>query len=108
MATLKTPNQQLPYPDSNEYLKYVPNYISALALAVEKGLVMKFTDQTDLGTRLPAPTSGMLAWVQADKILQIYDGDSWVSLYPATPAIYSGTGAPSSTLGVTGDIYIQT
>lgn len=108
MATIKTPNQQLPYPDKNEYLKYVPGYISALALAVEKGLVMKFIDQADLGSRLPAPVGGMMAWVQATKTLSIYTGTAWVTLLPASPAIYSGAAVPSSSLGVTGDIYIQT
>lgn len=107
MATVKTPNQQLPYPDSAEYLKYIPSFFSALALAVEKGLVMKFVDQADLSARLPAPVGGMMAWVQATKTLSIHDGTKWVSLVPASPAIFSGSAAPSSSLGVTGDIYIQ-
>lgn len=107
MTIKNTANQGVPYPLANEYIKDVNDHIRNLALFVEKQLVMKFASMTDLGTKVPSPTSGMLAWVTADKTLMIYDGSAWRRIYPYAPMTYSGTAAPSSSLGAVGDFYIQ-
>jgi len=107
MAIGNTANQGVPYPLSSEYVKDVNDHIRNLALFVEKQLVMKFADMTALGTKVPAPTAGMAAWITADKTLMVYDGTAWKRVYPTSPMMYSGNTAPASTLGQVGDFYVQ-
>jgi hypothetical protein len=107
MAILNTSNQQLPYPDNNEYLKWVWQYIRNLALAVEKISVMRFATSSDLTSRVPSPEEGMLAYLLDSNTLQVYTGSSWARVYPPSPAVYTGTTTPASSLGATGDLYIQ-
>ena len=108
MAIQSTGNQGLPYPDNAEYLKYVWQYIRDAELAIEKKLVQVFASQTDLTTRVPSPVEGMMAYLKDSDIIQVYNGTSWKRVYPQSPAIYSGTTAPASTLGSVGDFYMQT
>src|SRR6476620_3822534 len=99
MTILNTANQGLPYPKADEYIKDVNDHIRKLALAVETQLVMKFPDMTTLGSKVSAPTAGMLAYITADKTLLLHDGTGWKRVYPYAPMTYSGNSAPSSTLG---------
>lgn len=108
MSTLNTSNQGIPYPDHNEYLKFAWQQIRDAVLAIEPKLNMVFANSSDLATRVPSPTEGMVAWMQDANVLQVYDGSSWKRVYPSSPAIYSGSGAPSSGLGTIGDLYFQT
>lgn len=107
MTTLNTSNQQLPYPDHNEFLKFGWQQIRDALLAAEPKLVMKFTSATDLSTRVPSPTAGMLAYLADTGILQLYHGGAWKRVYPPAPTIYTGTTTPSSSLGSVGDVYVQ-
>lgn len=107
MTIGNTTNQGLPYPNANEYIKDVNDHIRNLAKAVETQLVMKFADMTTLGTKVPAPTAGMLAFITADKTLLLYDGTAWKRVYPYAPMTYSGNTTPASTLGQPGDFFIQ-
>lgn len=107
MATLNTSNQQLPYPDSNEYIKFAWQQIRDALLAVEPKLVMKFSSASDLSTRVPSPTEGMLAYVSDVDVLQLYVSGAWKRVYPPAPTIYTGTTTPSGSLGSVGDIYVQ-
>jgi hypothetical protein len=67
MATLSTPNAALPYPDDNEFLKDVPDFIRVLALALDKYRVPNF------------------------------NGSAWVRVYPPTTQVTSGSAVPTGT-----------
>lgn len=107
MTMSSTANQGLPFPLADEKIADVNDHIRNLALAVEKQVVMKFADMATLGTKVPAPTAGMVAWITADKTLLVYDGTGWKRVYPYAPMTYTGSAAPTSALGQVGDIYIQ-
>lgn len=107
MAILNTPINQLPYPDNNEMVKDVPDFIRDLAQAVDKKILGVYANQAALSAAGPF-AAGRLAWITADSVLQIYTGSTWVRIYPSSPRIFSGSTTPSSSLGSPGDIYIQT
>lgn len=111
MAILSTPVQGLPYPDQNEKINSVDEYIRNLALALEKKLVMVFSSAADRDTKLPSPAEGQFVYLtDVNKMyVRVVSGTTatWNQIYPATPGIYSGTTAPAATLGSVGDIYIQ-
>src|SRR5512138_579887 len=104
MAMSATPNQAAPYPLASEYLKDVNDHLRYLAQWADGRVVMRFSTMTDLGTKVPSPVEGQLAWIQADNVLMVHDGTTWQRVYPYAPMTYSGTAAPSSGLGQTGDI----
>src|SRR6478752_4200497 len=106
MTMSSTANQAVPYPLADEKIADVNDHIRNLALMVEKQLVMKFADMTTLGTKVPTPTAGMVAWITADKTLLVYDGTGWKRVYPYAPMTYSGSVAPASSLGQIGDFYV--
>ena len=108
MAMSYTTNQGFPYPGTDEYFKDANDWLYQLAQAVEVQVVQRFSDQTDLSTKRPTPSAGEFAWITADEVLQVYDGSAWNRVYPPQPMIYSGTTAPSSSLGAPGDLYIKT
>jgi len=101
-----SPIQGFRYPDMNEYLKDVPQFIQNLAVDVEKRVVMIFTTASDRGTKLPTPVSGQVTWLQDQKALDVYDGAVYKRIYPPSPNITSGTAVPSGT-GAVGDLYVQ-
>jgi hypothetical protein len=110
MATLSTPNAALPYPDDNEFLKDVPDFIRVLALALDKYRVPNFTSDSNRNTKITAPVAGQLAWVtDAAPVarLQVYNGSAWVRVYPPTTQVTSGSAVPTGTAEA-GSIYIQT
>jgi hypothetical protein len=107
MSTLNTSNQQIPYPDHNEFIKFAWSQLRDAILATEPKLNMKFTSAADLATRVPAPTSGMVAWLDDSKTLNVYHDAAWHRIYPPAPAVYTGTVTPASSLGAVGDLYVQ-
>lgn len=107
MAILNTPIQALPYPDENSLINAVDEYIRNVAFALEKKLLMVFASAADRDSKLTAPTEGMLAWLQDVDKLMLRTGTAWVQIYPPVPNFTFGTGAPSTTTGNVGDIYIQ-
>lgn len=77
MAT--TANQGLPY----QLLTDAPNGPTLgqqLALALEPKLVMRFSNTADRTTKIPAPTNGMLSWLDDLRRLEVYDSTAaaWV------------------------------
>jgi len=106
MSIQFSPIQGFRYPDMNEYLKDVPQFVQNLALDVEKRVVQIFASASDRGTKLPNPVSGNLTWLQDQKAMDVFDGSVYKRIYPFSPNITSGTSAPSGT-GAIGDIYIQ-
>lgn len=107
MTMANTTNQGLPYPLADEKIADVNDHIRKLALAVEKLGVQVFADMTSLGTKLPSPTNGMLAYVSADHMLYLRDNGAWQRVWPAQPRIYTGSTTPASSLGAIGDVYVQ-
>lgn len=106
MATQNTPIQGFRFPDNNEYLKDVPQFVQNLALDVEKRVVMIFASQADRSAKLTNPVSGQASWRADAKVFEIFDGSVWRQIYPAVPHITSGTAVPSGT-GNVGDLYFQ-
>jgi hypothetical protein len=105
MAILNT-SQGLPYPDNNERLADVPDFIYALADALDDKILGVYASQAALSGAGPFE-AGRMAWVTADNTLQVYTGSTWVTVYPASPRIFSGTAVPSSSLGSNGDLYVR-
>ena len=107
MSLNYTSNQAYPYPDVDETLNNVNDWLYYLAVHTEERGVQRFATQAELASKRPTPTAGEFAWVTADSVLQVYDGSSWERVYPPQPAIYTGTATPSSSLGSPGDIYVK-
>lgn len=105
MATT-TANQQLPIPQAGDDPD-VPGDMSALALALEKKLVMVFTNTTDRSARVAAPIEGMFAFMKDTDTFVVYNGTSWVAAYPTPPAFTSGTSVPSNASGANGDVFFK-
>ena len=105
MATHQT-GQGLPYPDHQELVNDVPDYIKFLAQALDKKIVGVYANPAAL-VAAGSFSQGSVVWIQSTKTLQVHDGTQWVSIYPSTPRIHSGSAAPSSSLGSVGDLYIQ-
>jgi hypothetical protein len=108
MTTRNTANQAAPFPDVNEPMNNMNDWIYNLATFQEVRGVQRFSTQADLSTKRPSPVAGEFAWVTADLVLQVFDGTAWQRVYPPKPMVYSGTATPSSTLGAVGDLYIKT
>lgn len=108
MATLTTPNMGLPYPDDNEYLKDVPDFIRVLALALDKGKLPSFANAAGRTAGIPSPTPGTICWITeaGNARLTLWDGSGWKRVYPTDPVIQSGSAAPSGSAEA-GTIYIQ-
>jgi hypothetical protein len=80
MAT--TPNQGLPYQTLADP-PHGPNLGQQLAVAVEPKLVMRFASAADRAAKVPAPTIGMLSWVDDLQRLEFYTtvpAAGWVPL----------------------------
>lgn len=107
MGMLYTTNQAYPYPNVNEPLNNVNDWLYAFALYAEVRGVQRFTTQADLSTKRPTPTSGELAWISDDNVLQVYDGSTWKRVYPPAPMVYTGAASPASNLGAVGDLYVK-
>lgn len=108
MSLRYTSNQAYPFPDVNEPLNNVNDWIYYLATFAEVRGVQRFATQAELSSKRTSPTAGEFAWVTADKTVQVYDGTGWKRVYPPSPMVYSGTTVPSSSLGSPGDIYMKT
>ena len=109
MGMLATPIMGLPYPDDNELLQDVPDFVRVLALALDKGKLPTFTTSAARDAAIPAPTSGSVAWIQdANPMarLTVYDGAAWKRVYPAVTQVTSGTATPTGTAEA-GSIYVQ-
>src|SRR6478752_4768449 len=108
MATLTTPIMGLPYPDDNELLQDVPDFIRVLALALDKSKIPSFATSAARNTAIPAPTTGSIAWVHDNNPmprLTTFDGTNWVRVYPPVTVVLSGNGAPTGSAEA-GSIYI--
>lgn len=104
---LNTANQGLPYPEGTD-APNVPQFIQNLATAVEKKLVMVFTNSSQRGTKVAAPTAGMLCVLTDSDVIEMYDGAAWVRVFPAPgPSITRGTTVPSNGSGADGDIFLK-
>lgn len=102
-----TDNQAMPYPESTD-LPNTPLHIQNLAEALEKKLVMVFTDTADRTAKVPAPTSGMFSVLTGTDVIEFYDGATWKRVYPpAVPAVTNGTVVPSNGSGANGDVFFK-
>lgn len=104
---LNTTNQGLPYPESTD-TPNTPLHIQNLAVAVEKKVVMVFTDSTQRDTKVAAPTSGMFCVLTGTDVVQFYDGATWQQIYPPViPTFTRGTVVPSNSSGADGDVFLK-
>lgn len=108
MSMRSTANQGAPFPDVNEPLNNVNDWIYLLATHQEVRGIQRFSSQADLSTKRPSPTEGEVCWLNDSNQLQVFDGTAWKRVYPPSPMVYSGTTTPSSSLGAVGDLYIKT
>jgi len=109
MATLTTPNMGLPYPDDNELLQDVPDFIRVLALAVDKGSLPRFATAAARNTGIPSPYGGSVSWIQDNNPmprLEVFDGTAWKRVYPPITVVTSGTTNPTAPAEA-GAIYVQ-
>ena len=108
MSMRYTTNQAYPFPDVNEPINNMNDWIYALAQYAELRGVQRFATSAELSTKRPTPTAGETAFLVDQKIIQVYDGTAWKRVYPPSPMVYSGTAAPPSSTGVVGDLYVKT
>jgi hypothetical protein len=108
MTMLSTSNQGVPYPDVNEPLNNVNDWLYAMAQYLETRGVARFATMAELSSKRPSPASGEVAWVFETHSVYVFDVNAWKRIYPPTPMVYSGTTTPSSSLGAVGDLYIKT
>lgn len=75
-----------------------------LITALEKKLNMTFASRTARDAAIPSPIDGMKTYINdVDEIDERING-AWVKVYPTQ---YSGTGAPSNSVGSVGNYYAQ-
>jgi hypothetical protein len=107
MGMLATPNMGLPYPDDNELLQDVPDFVRVLALALDKGKIPSFATAAARTTGIPAPSAGSICWMTDVPVrLVVYDGSTWQRVYPTVPIVTSGSATPTGTAEA-GAIYVQ-
>jgi len=110
MGMLATPNLGLPYPDDNELLQDVPDFVRVLALALDKGKVVPtFASATARTTGIPAPVAGAICWMtDATPVprLLVHDGSAWVRVYPPPVQVSTGSAVPTGTAEA-GSLYVQ-
>lgn len=107
MTIKKTDAHQLPWPDHDEKLALVWAFIRDLAQATDTQLTYVATDASDLSVQNPAPTPGQLAVLTNTQQILLRTDTAWKQIFPQTPAVLSGTAAPATSVGNTGDIYLQ-
>jgi len=107
--TTVTANQGWPLPDlEGGFLHATPDYMHALAIAIEKQAVMKFTDQADM-TNSVDEADGMVYFLTAGtqpQTLWLWANGGPQRLWPPVPKISSGVGAPSGS-GENGELYFE-
>jgi len=108
MTMKSTPNQGFPYPDVDEDLSRVAHWLYDLAQAAEEHGVQRFADAADMSSKRPSPSAGEFAYLEDAQTVHVFDGTTWQRVYPPSPTIFTGSSAPSSSLGSPGDIYLQT
>ena len=108
MTMRSTSNQGAPYPDVNEPLNNVNDWIYALAQFFERRAGARYANMSALSSKLPSPNAGDSAWIVDTKVLLVFDGSTWVRVYPSSPQIFFGATDPSSGLGSVNDIYFKT
>lgn len=101
-----TADQGLPIPLHTSLMRDSYMHVRKLAEHIQKRLVTRYANATALANS-GTPIEGQLAWLNDANILQVYTGNAWEQVYPAKPTIYSGSSSPTSSLGVSGDVYIQ-
>lgn len=72
--------------------------------AVERRLNMSFADRATRTTTITTPVDGMVTYIQNVNEIDTRIGGQWVKTWPTK---YSGTAAPSNSLGGIGDVYFQ-
>ena len=114
MSMRATATQGAPFPDVNEPLNNMNDWLYLLATFQEVRGIQRYATQAACSAARPTPTAGEVAFITADvnnnnqPIIQVYDGSAWKRVFPPSPMVYSGTGTPPNTTGAVGDIWIKT
>lgn len=83
----------------------VPAHLQAIVDAIEEHVVLHAADWSAADTNLTPYKNGMLVFVENPGALYLRLGGAWLKVYPTN---YTGTGDPSPSLGVDGDLYFKT
>lgn len=84
-------------PDANKLAKDIANSLAQRS-------VMRFASASARGATLTSPVEGMVAWLQDQNLLTLYDGTAWVAVAAGTqawttPALASGYSANGNSNG---------
>lgn len=102
-----TPISGLPYPNLGDS-PLVHTAIQALAVAVEKGAVMRFSSASDRTTKVPSPIEGMFSYRLDTHVYEYYNGSAWTGFigYSSLPRKKSIRPA-AATLNVTSTSFVS-
>lgn len=107
MTIRTTALQQLRTPNPDEDPD-IPGDLANLADDVDKRLGAVYNSAADRDSRNTSPQEGQFAYLKDTDKLYVYT-TTWTQIWPPTgiPTFTSGSGAPSSASGTTGDVYFQ-
>lgn len=103
--TYNSNNQGVPLPTKEDSPGYLAEYIESAALALEKLVVLRFTNSVARDAAMvgdDAPVLGQVCVLTDTMIYYKYNGTSWTKL---VPTITVSTNEPSG--GVSGDLWLK-
>lgn len=82
--------------------------INTIRASLELRVVGTYSTTADRSTRVPSPTQGMISVLRDTNTVQLFNGSTWVTIYPPpVPAITSGTSVPANSSGTNGDLFLK-
>lgn len=85
----------------------IPDDMTTMAQSIEGLLVGQYTSVSDRSTRCPSPHFGELGWLNDTKVLTVYNGTTWVQIYPPANSMTNGPTVPANTVGIDGDVFFK-
>lgn len=90
----------LPYPAQSDRPNG-PDQFQQLALALEKRIVLRFSNAAARATKITAPTLGILTFRDDDKVYEYWNGAGWVGLDTSVALSTRGTATYSTDRNLT-------
>jgi hypothetical protein len=104
-----TPLQAFPTPrDADD--PDVPGDTYALAVAIEKRVVGRYTSAANRNSLVTSPQDGQVALLADTRAITVYNSttSTWQTVYPqAIPTFSSGSSVPSNASGADGDVFYK-